>query len=677
MIELREYQGILKGEIHQAWSNGHENVLAESATGSGKTVLIGSIVKDQTDVTFVIAHRKELVGQISTTLAKYGIKHQIVASAGAVRDAVKSHVRVTGVSWYDPNSIIVVASVDTLPNRIKDIQSLLTRCKTWITDECFVAGTMVDGKSIEDYKIGDPVNSFNESTGKLEEAKVTHTFKNKAPERLIEVKTVNGHTLVGTYNHPFFTKRGWISAVNLTTDDEVLQDNLNWTRIDDVTVQDSTDGFTYNLEVTPNNTYVANGIVVHNCHHILVDNKWGKACDLFPNAKGLGVTATPIRADGKGLGRHANGVFDTMVNGPSMRWLIDNGMLSDYRIFCPPSDLDLQPVKVSKQTGDYNAKELKTAIVKSHIMGDVVAHYLKYARGKQGVTFATDVDTATTIAEEFVKSGVKAAVVSAKTPDAERTQIILNFTNKLIQQIVNVDLFGEGFDVPAIEVVSMARPTQSFALYSQQFGRALRILDGKTHAIIIDHVGNVLRHGLPDAHREWSLDARDKRSSSGQSEDVIPVKACPECAAAYEKIYKACPYCGHEIIPLARNGIEYVDGDLTELDAETLAKMRGDISKIDEPVPEFFNRLKAGGMPINIAHSAGKKHHERQEAVNELRESMAVWSGHRRAAGDTNDMIYKRFYFTFGTDVGTAQTFSKKDALAFKDKIDDHISRNT
>jgi DNA or RNA helicases of superfamily II len=198
---------------------------------------------------------------------------------------------------------------------------------------------------------------------------------------------------------------------------------------------------------------------------------------------------------------------------------------------------------LSQATGDFNADQLRKAVHKSHITGDVVAHYLKLAPGKLGVTFAVDVEAATEIAGAFRAAGVPAEVVSAKTPDALRAQILRRFKAREILQLVNVDLFGEGFDLPAIEVVSFARPTESFALYCQQFGRALRLMlskeaaavhahltdeqrraaiaaSEKPVAIIIDHVNNVLRHGLPDARREWSLDRRERRS--GKKSDAIP-----------------------------------------------------------------------------------------------------------------------------------------------------------
>jgi superfamily II DNA or RNA helicase len=190
-------------------------------------------------------------------------------------------------------------------------------------------------------------------------------------------------------------------------------------------------------------------------------------------------------------------------------------------------------------------------------------------------------------------------------------------------------LFGEGFDLPAIEVVSMARPTQSYSLFAQQFGRALRILEGKAVAIIIDHVGNVVqRHGLPDKPRVWTLDGRERRSS-GPS-DAIPVTTCvntdPVCTAVYERVHPCCPYCGFKPEPASRSAPAFVDGDLCELDAATLAAMRGEIERVDGP----FQAPR--GQPIIGQMAGAKRHRQTQEAQAALRAGLAAFAPARRAA---------------------------------------------
>ncbi len=401
------------------------------------------------------------------------------------------------------------------------------------------------------------------------------------------------------------------------------------------------------------------GLVVQDeAHHLLKRNKWGKAQAMFRNARGLGVTATPTRADGNGLGSHADGVIDVMVDGPTMRQLIDDGWLTDYRIFAPPSDIDFGQVTISAG-GDFSPPALSKAVHKSHIVGDVVQHYCRIAPGKLGVTFAVDVASAVEIAQAFRTAGVPAEVVSAKTPDILRAQILRRFRNREVLQLVNVDLFGEGFDLPAIEVVSMARPTQSYSLFAQQFGRALRPLEGKGHAIIIDHVGNTNRHGLPDAPRVWTLDRREKRGPS-QVGPVIPTRTCPECTAAYERVRTACPYCGFAPEPASRQSIEQVDGDLFELSPEALARLRG---QTDAPI-----KLPYGAKPEVIG--ALKKHHRlSQEAQRELRDVMATWGGIHTGRGDSIREAQRRFYLTFGVDVLSAQALGRHEAEELRERV--------
>jgi superfamily II DNA or RNA helicase len=534
-------------------------VMPVAATGSGKTVVLSKALHDEPGVSAAIAHRQELVSQISIALARNGVRHRVIgAKKGSSLIRVISALQVAelGYSFFDPNAKTGVGGVDTVIRMDK--------------------------------------------------------------------------------SDPFFTQ------ARLMVQDEA--------------------------------------------HHVLKDNKWGKVAQMFPNARGLLPTATPLRADGRGLGRHADGLVDAMVLAPSMRDIIDMGYLTDYRIFAPPSDLDLSAVAMSQATGDYNADQLRKAVHKSHITGDVVAHYLRLAPGKLGVTFAVDVESATEIAAAFRAAGVPAEVVSAKTPDTLRAQILRRFKAREVMQLVNVDLFGEGFDLPAIEVVSFARPTESFALFSQQFGRALRLMltgeelrgydllsdagrkaviagSSKPVAFIIDHVNNVLRHGLPDARREWSLDRRERRGS--KKSDAIPLRICvnDQCMQPYERIYKCCPYCGHYPPPPSRSSPEYVDGDLLELDADTLAALRGEISRIDGDAT-----IPYGAAP-EVVGAVRKRHWERREAQGQLRNVIAWWAGLEHAQGRGESESYRRFYHRFGIDVANAQTLGTREAAELAERV--------
>ncbi|RLD19441.1 MAG: ATP-dependent helicase [Bacteroidetes bacterium] len=416
-------------------------------------------------------------------------------------------------------------------------------------------------------------------------------------------------------------------------------------------------------------------------HHLVKGNKWHTATNMMinPDIRGLSLTATPLRTDGKGLGRHSDGVLDQLITGPTMRDLINQGFLTEYRIFAPVNNMNTDDARVSQATGDFNMNDLGAAVSQSNlishtratVMGDVVSQYLKVCKDglKLGVTFVPTMDIGEELVTQYNAAGVPAILLNAKTPDNERADIMDRFRAGTIKNIINVDILGEGVDVPAIEVVSMVRPTQSYGLYIQQFGRALRLMAGKTHGIIIDHAGNVARHGLPDAVREWSLNARDRRIS-GESDDVIPLKSCPMCSLVFERYKKACPECGYIPEPTSRNGPEYVDGDLTELDPEVLAAMRGEVENVcrsvEDHVQEYREQLEINHCkPMHIlAHAkryATKIQHQ-HDSQTVLREKMAWYGGHKRAEGKTDDEIMRIFYLKYKIDWLSAQALPGVEA---------------
>lgn len=240
-ITLRPYQQKLRDDVESAWAMGAKNVLAVLPTGGGKTALFSTIMADETHASCAVAHRQELVSQISLALARNHVRHRIIGPQSVVKMIVRLHMEEVGASYYDPSSRTAVAGIDTLVRRGDQLASWLPTVKLWVMDEA---------------------------------------------------------------------------------------------------------------------------------HHVLVDNKWGKGTSMFPNARGLGVTATPSRADGNGLGRHADGVMDTMVIGPSMRELIDMGFLTDYKLFAPKSDFDRSSLtkSISKTTGEISAHESSKAVSTSSLV---------------------------------------------------------------------------------------------------------------------------------------------------------------------------------------------------------------------------------------------------------------------------------------------------------------------
>lgn len=412
--------------------------------------------------------------------------------------------------------------------------------------------------------------------------------------------------------------------------------------------------------------------VIDECHHVVRKNKWGKATEMFTNARGLGFTATPVRADGLGLGRHADGIMDSMVEGPTMRELIDAGRLCDYRIFAPLTYMPLQEDK-HRASGDYSTAELKAASKSSPIVGDVVDSYMKYAQGLQAVVFATDLETAANMSIQYNAAGITTEVISSNTKDTVRSELLDRFEKRDIKVIINVDLLGEGFDCPGIECVLFARPTQSYGLYCQQFGRALRTLDGKEFAIVIDHVGNVVRHGLPDAARVWDLDGRGKTPSAANSIDEIPLRYCPSCTQPYARYMVSCPYCGHSPAPDARGRPEFVDGDVYEMSPEMLAELRGAIAVVDTPADVVRDRMLRAGAPGNVAGRTFNNVTARKSMQDGLRVSMNWWAGKTIGAGFSEREAYRIFYHTFGIDALSATALNRADAEKLANKINYHL----
>ena len=313
-------------------------------------------------------------------------------------------------------------------------------------------------------------------------------------------------------------------------------------------------------------------IVIDEAHHLTMDSTWGRVVSAYPDAKLLPVTATPCRLDGKGLGLGAGGFADEMVMGPTMRELIDAGFLSPYRIFAPPNALDLTGVRT--RMGDYAKEQLAEAIDKPSITGDSVEHYKRLTPGKRAVAFCVSVAHAQHVAAEFRQAGVPAEFLDGTLDALERDRTIKRFESGETLVLSSCDIISEGFDLPAIEVAIMLRPTQSLSLYIQQVGRALRTFPGKTEAIILDHVGAVVTHGLPDEEREWSLDgmAPRKRAAANDNEPDVHITTCPKCFTIHLPS-PMCPTCGHVYPPKERQ-VDQQAGELVELGAEQMEALR-------------------------------------------------------------------------------------------------------
>jgi len=273
--------------------------------------------------------------------------------------------------------------------------------------------------------------------------------------------------------------------------------------------------------------------------HFSMAATWQKLINLYPDVYIVGLTATPCRLDGKPLGT----TYDTMVVGISTRELIQQGYLSNYRYFAP-SVADLSGLK--RKGSDFDPESAAELLMQRAVYGDVIGNYRKYANGLQTICYCSSIKHSMAMAEEFQKAGINAVHFDGNTPKAERTRIVQDFRDKKIQILCNVDLISVGFDVPDCWCCILLRPTMSTALAIQQAGRALRPQPGKT-AIILDHVGNYTRHGLPDDSREWSLDSKLPQHKEYKADGTLAVTQCPECFFTFPSGSDHCPNCGAEI----------------------------------------------------------------------------------------------------------------------------------
>lgn len=734
----------------------------------------------------ILAHRRELLRQISAACTTWKVPHAILNAD----------------SRGMPRAPVIVGSIFTFVNRMAHYPEP----DLIIIDECFPAGTLIDGKPIETISVGDDVASVNHATGSVEHRKVTRVFRSSMPEQMIQIRFSSGRLITCTFGHPFFVDGHYIPAISLErghmvvthdNDRSKLQElrkshlHSSWdcknillkgvpagriqildrgwslqepqaqtsptdfrdlrgvrhevrdhryepayevehpvlfstlfrccTEADAVNPhvsyqpeacggthaeEQSNEGFekqredacvapgqesqaadprrqwrsardpascisggprlasrgdrahelqetavsipnrhcthgnensnrsrwvhspiseaasqrqkeskilavdwveaikiyqprsdgrhsevcgqsqVYNIEVEGNHNYFANGVLVHNCHHAAIGTTWGRVVSKYQNAKILGVTATPIRLDGKGLGDS----FDTMVQGPTVAELTAMGWLTPAEVYAPKHALDLRGIKISG--GDYSKDQLAAAMDKPSITGDAVEHYLRICPGKQAIAFCCSIQHAEDVAAAFNMAGVKAEHVDGKMEDWERDGVLMRFARHTTKVLTSCDLINEGFDCPSIEVAILLRPTKSLGLYMQQVGRSIRPAPGKDRTIVLDHAGNSVTHGFVDDVRQWQLNTTEKKERI----KAPPVSVCPKCYAIHHPA-PVCPRCGHEYVTTPRE-VAQRDGSLEQ------------IRNVDEVVTAMAERdmQKRYDILVNIAKHKNIEH---------------------------------------------------------------------
>ena len=303
-------------------------------------------------------------------------------------------------------------------------------------------------------------------------------------------------------------------------------------------------------------------LVVDEAHHG-VAGSWRTVMSAWSKCRILGVTATPQRMDGRGLGT----AFDDMIVGPSMADLIRQGFLAGYDYLAPPTKADLSGIKT--RMGDFAVDELAAVMDRQTITGDCIAHYSKHLGGRPAIAFCVTVAHAEHVAAQFTAAGFRAASVDGAMDRAERRNRIEGIGNGALQVLTSCELISEGVDVPVVAGAILLRPTKSLGMYLQQVGRCLRLKPDGSRAVILDHVGNVHNHGLPDMVREWSLAAKPKKAGPA------PTAVCKSCfrvfavTQGWKEAADPCASTDPDCILTAQGGVkeapEQIDGELAAI----------------------------------------------------------------------------------------------------------------
>jgi superfamily II DNA or RNA helicase len=302
-------------------------------------------------------------------------------------------------------------------------------------------------------------------------------------------------------------------------------------------------------------------LVVDEAHHSNA-GQWSRIIEHFSGAHLLGVTATPVRSDGRGLGAF----YSELVLGPSPGWLTANGFLAQARVFAPPNGFVAKQLR--QRMGDYDLRQAAGALGGARILGDAVSHYRQHLWGKSAIAFCCSVAHAQAVAEAFNGQGIEASSIDGSLKTHERRALLEQLGSGELQVLTSCSLIGEGVDVPSVAGCILLRPTQSEALHLQMIGRCLRPQPGK-EAVILDHVGNIARLGHHLEERSWSLAGVRRRCR----QQAPSVKTCPQCFCAMASAAARCPECGHHFRP-ERRSYAVVAGELKELSARELGQQR-------------------------------------------------------------------------------------------------------
>lgn len=332
-------------------------------------------------------------------------------------------------------------------------------------------------------------------------------------------------------------------------------------------------------------------VVIDEAHHA-VAGTWAKVLARVPTARVLGVTATPERLDGKGLGD----VFDEMVPGPTVKALVAEGFLAPSVCYARPgAEKALKSLR--RIHGDYSPAAAAKLMMELPVTGALIADYLALGQGRPGFAFCCTVQHAEAVAQAFLDDGVPASSIDGSMSPSERDDVLAGFSSGQIAVLTSCQLLSEGFDAPDSAVAMLLRPTMSRAMYRQQVGRVLRPKADGGGALVFDYAGNLYRHGLPTMEPRWSLDGKDK------AEPEPDVRTCPACGAAMAPSDRSCPGCGYCPPPVSGELEEDHTGALHLIDEQMILEAMAE----DRPYREVLGLVRTREHLQMIAAAKGYK----------------------------------------------------------------------
>lgn len=358
----------------------------------------------------------------------------------------------------------------------------------------------------------------------------------------------------------------------------------------------------------------ANLIIVDEAHHIAA-RTWQAIIDAYPNARRVGLTATPCRSDGRGLGNY----FDERVLGPQIPELIAQKYLVPTTYYAPAVP-DLKGVET--RNGDYVVSQLSARMDRPDLIGDIASNWFKYGQRRRTIVFCVDVAHSVHVRDEFIKAGINAEHVDGSTPKAERDAILTRLASGETTIVSNCAVLGEGFDCPPVGCIVLARPTKQLGLFRQMAGRGLRPAPGKNNLILIDHAGAVYRHGLLEDEVNWTLDTTKRAENPSQNErDRVAICRMIECSqcGALRKGGEPCPHCG--FMPKRRpDAIVFRDGELARVDRQ---------QRKPERISDPAERIRWHGMLTYIAAERG---YRAGWVAHKFKEKFGIWPAVRTIA---------------------------------------------